>query len=486
MQRFKKQIVLILAFTVFLPSLFSLPKKTEALFPVADLLNTLFHTQNAATSIAAHTKTYVLDTIATNVAKNIIKQLTAQTVNWINSGYKGNPAYVTDPKQFFLNVGDAQAAQFLSSNGALSSLCSPFQAKVRLALAKSYLQETSATNYSCSLGRIEQNFDNFTNDFNQGGWDGWFSMTQNVTNNPYGAYIKGKDELTINIGNQTANYNKQLDMGRGFLNYEVCKKNSPIAGQVAATNGTSATTGTQKQVCKAGYIPFGEPNGGNCKAPLVWVTLDSNGNEIDSKAVDAGIGEGDCTEKETVTPGSVIESKLEGVLGTDIKQLELVQSINQIVSALITQLTQQVVGGVGNGLRGLSQGTPSNSSNRSLLQQLSNGSTENAAENAQVQSKIKQNDSIPPTITLVGDNPMIIPVGTLFVEPGVLAADITDGDLSKFVISVPSTINTSIPGTYTITYMVTNSAGISSKIVTRTVNVGSGIVSPVVTPPITP
>src|SRR3990167_52156 len=62
--------------------------------------------------ISAAAKEYGLDSIATIVAKNIIKKLTAQTVNWINSGFKGNPAYVTNPGQFFLDIGDNEASRF--------------------------------------------------------------------------------------------------------------------------------------------------------------------------------------------------------------------------------------------------------------------------------------------------------------------------------------------------------------------------------------
>ena len=46
------------------------------------------HAQYIDISQAA--KEYGLDSIASIVAKNILRKLTAQTVNWINSGFKGN------------------------------------------------------------------------------------------------------------------------------------------------------------------------------------------------------------------------------------------------------------------------------------------------------------------------------------------------------------------------------------------------------------
>ncbi len=165
-------------------------------------------------------KEYVADPLAWAVANKVIEGVTAQTVNWINSGFQGNPAYVTNPGQFFLNVADNQASNFLSST-ALNQLCSPFKAQVRLALVRNYLRDNQ--NFSCTLSKISNNYDQFINDFNQGGWDGWFEMTQNDQSNPYGAYLQTQNALATNIGNAQENYKDQLNWGRGFLSFEKCK-----------------------------------------------------------------------------------------------------------------------------------------------------------------------------------------------------------------------------------------------------------------------
>ena len=112
--------------------------------------------------ISQAAKEYGLDFFASTLAKKIIQRLTAQTVNWINSGFQGNPAYVTEPGQFFLGIADTEASRFLSTSG-LNNLCSPFRAQVRLALVKSYLAETD-NRYYCSLGVLEQNYNSFIND----------------------------------------------------------------------------------------------------------------------------------------------------------------------------------------------------------------------------------------------------------------------------------------------------------------------------------
>ncbi len=74
-----------------------------------------------------------------------------------------------------------------------------------------------------------------------------------------------------------------------------------------------------------------------------------------------------------------------------------------------------------------------------------------------------------PTITLIGSNPLSMYTGTTFIEPGFVANDIEDGDLTSQV-TVSGTVNTNVAGTYTLVYTVTDSGGLSAS-VSRVVNV---------------
>lgn len=77
----------------------------------------------------------------------------------------------------------------------------------------------------------------------------------------------------------------------------------------------------------------------------------------------------------------------------------------------------------------------------------------NAAE--QVTRVVKVIVNQPPEITLLGNNPMTINCKEEYVEPGYVATDPEDGDLTEEVI-VTSTLNIAEPGTYQIEYKVTD------------------------------
>jgi hypothetical protein len=163
------------------------------------------------------------------------------------------------------------------------------------------------------------------NDFSQGGWDGWIELTQIDANNPYGAYVEAQSSLFSQISQQNTKYTQQLEQGRGFLSYERCQ---------------------------AGY-------------EITQSLINEHASEGDASPY-AGYKAGDCLDNktETVTPGSVIESQLNQVVGSGERRLEAADELDEIIGALLNQLLGKVVGGVG-GLLGTSRsssGSPSFSS----------------------------------------------------------------------------------------------------------------------------
>jgi large repetitive protein len=79
-------------------------------------------------------------------------------------------------------------------------------------------------------------------------------------------------------------------------------------------------------------------------------------------------------------------------------------------------------------------------------------------------------DSAPPTLTLRGEPTVNIVIDSPFTDPGVTALDALDGDLSARVV-VSGSVNTTVLGTYTLTYAVSDLSGNAATPVTRTVNV---------------
>jgi len=77
-------------------------------------------------------------------------------------------------------------------------------------------------------------------------------------------------------------------------------------------------------------------------------------------------------------------------------------------------------------------------------------------------------DQSPPTIALNGANPLAVPQGSVFTDPGSVVTDNVSTGLAALVTGA---VNTTVVGPYTLTYNVSDAAGNPATPVTRTVNV---------------
>jgi len=217
-------LVLILTFT------FALPVSTWAVDSVAPIpvADSIIRDKEAGLTIFGFTiPGLTWDLIAINIANIALELIINETIVWINSGFEGNPAYATDPEQFFTDIADNIAGDFIAGSD-LGFLCSPFQTKIRLALQRYHTQRRQ---FQCTLTDVVANIDAFYVNFSEGGWDAWFVMTQNDANNPYGAYLEAQIELDSRIAKAVGIQDKQLNWNSGFLSWTECKKQHEGTGK---------------------------------------------------------------------------------------------------------------------------------------------------------------------------------------------------------------------------------------------------------------
>lgn len=255
---------------------------------------------------AAETKDWAFDALAWQAANLAIESITKSTVNWINSGFQGSPAFVTDLNENLGGVGDAVAAQFFEELGNQTIATTPFQDKVldtvRLGYYLSTSPESFYTRYPYTLDQVSANDRAFLEgDFSQGGFNAWFATVMNPQNNPYGAQDLADQELARAVSNATNNRLQELSWNRGFLSWR-----------------------------------------GECV----------NSDETDTVSL---TGAEPCVEYAIETPGSVIMEQLNNQLGSGVDRLVSADEFNEIIGALLNQLASQVLGGNSGGLRGVSR-----------------------------------------------------------------------------------------------------------------------------------
>ncbi|MBN2094089.1 MAG: hypothetical protein JW740_01835 [Candidatus Zambryskibacteria bacterium] len=269
-------LIIILTFS-FLPI-----NKANAFLGIGDIvLDPSNLVQNTVTA-GASTWTLMrvgLDAAAWMLINTIIDRVTASTIDWINSGFEGSPAFVTDPEAYFIDIGDKVAGQYIFNDPNLNFLCDPISTRIRLALAKSYLNERS---WQCTLTEVGENMEDFMGDFSKGGWDSFYEISQNQHMNPIGAYLQAESEMYEQITSEQEAREMELDWGKGFFSFRECTKRDPKTGDCIEYN------------------------------------------------------------KNLSTPGAAIETQLNNALNMGNERLAVADEINEIVGALITQLVGKV------------------------------------------------------------------------------------------------------------------------------------------------
>jgi|GEM_PF-1942736 len=237
------------------------------------------------------------DSIAYCVVNAMITYVANSTIAWVQGGFEGNPSFVNDPEQFFKDIANIEAGAFLQdlAYGATGlNICEPFRIQIVLSIARNHVgnQQMGGGGYSnggfgggpggnigyggCTLDDIKGNLQGFLNgNFQRGGWNSWFQISQVDSNNPYSTYFNLQAQMSGAINKKTNLASIELDWGKGFLSFRKCEEKTPASEQ------------------------------GKC--PIT-------------------------------TPGNIIQGQLEKTLGLAKDRLVLAEKFDQVIAAVVNQL----------------------------------------------------------------------------------------------------------------------------------------------------
>lgn len=312
MQHFSKKLVapILTLLVVATVSGVAVPSKAYAQFGgiFHDPINYVVNGLTAHSSTGINLKEYVLDPLAYSVVQVARQTIIKSTVNWINSGFQGSPGFVTNLQQNLLVVGDTVASDFLRELGASGNLDSPFRDIVAQGLRNEYYRTTGGQGFfdtnAYTLNNYSQNPTAFQNgDFTQGGLSAWFA-SQRQENNVFASYLAARNELRARVSSAVDAERTQLSWSGGFRSFK--KGCNATAADAAQTNAQAAA--------------------------------------------DAGVtlsGTDPCLNATIVTPGSLIKSQLDKVLGSNVDQFVQADELDEIVNALVGQMINRILGSGG-------------------------------------------------------------------------------------------------------------------------------------------
>ncbi len=183
------------------------------------------NTKATASSTAAAAKNdSCWKSIGRLITKMMIQKITLSTIQWINTGFEGGPAFIKDPKYWT----DLTSNELLKFGIEINDpKLYPF-GKQYLQNTANYLNSTFARNATYTLDKLikDTNPKNsailFQDDFSRGGWSAWDAMTQTPANNPLGFNLIAANEYQRRQTEATQAVQNQLLQSGGFLDFKKC------------------------------------------------------------------------------------------------------------------------------------------------------------------------------------------------------------------------------------------------------------------------
>lgn len=235
-----------------------------------------------------------LNGVAYAVAKNLLQQISNRTLNWINTGLNGNPFYVRNIDSYLLTIKNDKIRTFLDNVPTNDPV---FGNALRSVITQQVTGKSDGLLSKAMDTPEARAYQNFQNDFTQGGWTAFL----NSNNNAIGAFFKATDKLADQVSTAEQNTKDELAQGQGFLSMKKCVEYQTVIGST----------------------------------PI-------------------------CLREETVTPGSVIAAQASTVTTSSLRQLEAADSINEVLGSFFDQLLNRLFSTGLGGLSGAGNGSGNN------------------------------------------------------------------------------------------------------------------------------
>ena len=305
-----------------------------------------------------------MDSIAFALAKTLLAKLTDSVINWINTGFEGNPFYVGDSGNFFKNVIKDELQIAVDDLKNLGSVYFDtirqeviYNARRTLRDEIGFTLDADIVSGICGYAQYEaEDFcreqltpearSELTHAFTRGyipfQWSTWDSLTQNCGNNIFCANTSAAEYALHQRQERVTQLNTELNRSGGFLDKKVCKD-----------------PGYQRDLeeWKAEVDSYSIPQDDDFMGPP-QSSIDPS--TLPPRPV--------CDEMIIQTPGRVIADKLTSNLGTSERQLELADELNESIAAIFNALIEKLIA---DGLNSFN-GRGDSDSNDSYYQQLNN------------------------------------------------------------------------------------------------------------------
>jgi hypothetical protein len=225
-------------------------------------------------------KECILDALAWAAKMIIYETILRAIFAWINQGFDGGPAFLSNPNEFFKKIANATVDAFINNSGLDALLCEPFSATV-VDHMKTISISVETEEYACTLDSIMTG--DVATEYN--------NMVQNGSVDTEG--ISGAMSLSL-AGNNAYS--------------------ATFAVEAEANSRIQQAQGTEKML-----LDFGDGH--------FSLRCDLNNDGV----------------REVCTPGDFVAKQINEWMGGGLGQLEKADEVSEVVAAAVSMLVQKVL-----------------------------------------------------------------------------------------------------------------------------------------------
>ncbi len=364
------------------------PKSTEAQFgfsivsdPPVEASTAATATSTAATAVSTgataastglsaglNTKEAIWRTIVKELlmraGRILINKITQSTVNWINSGFHGNPFFIENPESFFKDIVKFEVKNLVDVY-AYNKIKFPFGKQFALNTISSY-QRQAEDNAAYTLSNIINDpvfLENYRNDFNVGGWNGFLINTQYPQNNYIGSQMIMSEQLARKLEGTVQNKAQQvqdtLQKSGGFLAPKLCLDTKADGKTPTGYNNgkneflqpTFDSADWEKKNPVSACGTWSSSNSEQTNKDIAACVEGWNHRFEDAKAKFQE--EKGCKNLAVTTPGGVVGNQIKTALESKFHQAELSAAMGNSIAAVFDALLNVLMEKAGKGLKGL-------------------------------------------------------------------------------------------------------------------------------------
>ncbi len=285
-----------------------------------------------------------------SMARRALQEMTKSTINWINSGFHGNPLFVENPQSFFKDIAKTEVKNFIDLTG-YDSLRFPFGRDFALNTIGAYKRQLSE-NAEYSLSRVINDpalLESYRSDFYVGGWNGFLINTQYPQNNYIGYQMLATDALARKVAGTSQNVaekvNATLQQGMGFLSPQTCPSN-PLYPQ--GTNPYNSPSFNSAEFTKEN--PFNPPQlsdyGGDYQRYVKeYQAYDQSYTAKLEGAKDSWSVKYSCPGGfVNTTPGTLVANQISTSMSSVVRNKELAAAMGNSISAILDTMLNKFIG----------------------------------------------------------------------------------------------------------------------------------------------